>query len=63
MTAAEEVNAKSALHEGQADLTEVFGVQEVNANSTVHQGQAQVAGAKDASDETLTEPTTLKVCQ
>ena len=36
MTAAEEVNAKSALHEGQADLTEVFGVQEVNANSTVH---------------------------
>ena len=63
MAAAEEIKAKSALHEEQADLTEVSGAQEVNTNLTVHQGQAQEAGAKDASDETLTEPTTLQVCQ
>ena len=36
MAAAEEVNAKSALHEGQANLTEVSGAQEVKTSSTVH---------------------------
>ena len=63
MDAAEEVNTNSALHKGQANLAEVSSAQEVNTNSTVYQGQAQVAGAKDASDELLTKPTTLQVCQ